>query len=447
MQTLLFSSLLAQFPPLEFLPLLAPAHTMNCTLNTVSFFWFSFFFPFPFYNVLCFFFWFVFLILFCFSLFQQTRTLRPVAGFINFDPAAIENSASRSDIGIAMHEMTHALGFSMGRFDTFFDEETNLTVPVEEVLSTVNNISKIITPTVLEKAREHFDCETLDGAELENQGSSGTAGSHWEKRIFNSEYMIGQQTEYPVLSAITLALMQDTGWYKADFSFAESLPWGYRRGCDFVEETCEEGWPKNEGYFCSDPSFASCNFNRRGRGYCQLAEYSTDLPEEYQYFSDPRVGGTDSYADYCPYVGAIEWCSDSDDQDDDDIVDRGESYCETCRCFESTLAKGSSSAADPIFGCYNITCTAPNRLKIQVDEYWYTCPFGGSTKIIDYGGEIECPDDEAICAGATYDTEWPEFASIEPTSGHPGTEITIIGKLHKKKEERKAKKKMKMISF
>ena len=35
-----------------------------------------------------------------------------------------------------------------------------------------------------EEVRKHFNCSTLEGAELEDQGSSGTAGSHWEKRVF-----------------------------------------------------------------------------------------------------------------------------------------------------------------------------------------------------------------------------------------------------------------------
>jgi hypothetical protein len=59
------------------------------------------------------------------------------------------------------------------------------------------------------QAREHFGCDKLEGAELEDGGdSSGTAGSHWEKRTFLSEYMIGQSSTYPVFSEMTLALLE-----------------------------------------------------------------------------------------------------------------------------------------------------------------------------------------------------------------------------------------------
>lgn len=42
----------------------------------------------------------------------------------------------------------------------------------------------LVTPRVKEEARTHFNCPTLEGAELENQGGEGTALTHWEKRIF-----------------------------------------------------------------------------------------------------------------------------------------------------------------------------------------------------------------------------------------------------------------------
>ncbi len=32
--------------------------------------------------------------------------------------------------------------------------------------------------------RKHFNCSTLEGAELEDQGVLGTALTHWEKRVF-----------------------------------------------------------------------------------------------------------------------------------------------------------------------------------------------------------------------------------------------------------------------
>ena len=38
---------------------------------------------------------------------------------------------------------------------------------------------------------------------------------------------------------MTLALMEDTGWYRADYSHAQRLDWGRGLGCDFVMKSCK----------------------------------------------------------------------------------------------------------------------------------------------------------------------------------------------------------------
>lgn len=42
----------------------------------------------------------------------------------------------------------------------------------------------LVTPNVLRVVREHFNCSTLIGAELEGDGGFGAQLSHWEERIF-----------------------------------------------------------------------------------------------------------------------------------------------------------------------------------------------------------------------------------------------------------------------
>lgn len=82
----------------------------------------------------------------------------------------------------------------------------------------VHPVHMLVTPKVKEEARKHFGCSTLEGAELENQGGDGTALTHWEKRIFENEAMAGTHTQNPVYSRVTLALLEDSGWYDPDYS-------------------------------------------------------------------------------------------------------------------------------------------------------------------------------------------------------------------------------------
>ena len=52
--------------------------------------------------------------------------------------------------------------------------------------------------------------------------------------------MTGTHTQNPVYSRITLALMEDTGWYSANYSMAQELGWGRNLGCDFAMKSCKE---------------------------------------------------------------------------------------------------------------------------------------------------------------------------------------------------------------
>lgn len=51
--------------------------------------------------------------------------------------------------------------------------------------------------------------------------------------------MTGSHTQNRVFSRLTLALMEDTGWYHANYSHAQGLDWGRGLGCDFVMKSCK----------------------------------------------------------------------------------------------------------------------------------------------------------------------------------------------------------------
>lgn len=50
----------------------------------------------------------------------------------------------------------------------------------------------------------------------------------------------------PAYSKLTLALLQDSGWYMPNYENAEELKWGKGLGCAFINSRCEDGWPKTE---------------------------------------------------------------------------------------------------------------------------------------------------------------------------------------------------------
>lgn len=55
---------------------------------------------------------------------------------------------------------------------------------------------------------------------LENEGSDGSKGSHFEKSYILNEIMVANSIKSPVWTAFTSALFEDSGWYKADYKYA-----------------------------------------------------------------------------------------------------------------------------------------------------------------------------------------------------------------------------------
>ena len=80
-------------------------------------------------------------------------------------------------------------------------------------------------------AREYYNCPTARGVALENAGGAGTGGSHWDRAELGDEAMSGSDINEPRYSIFTIALMEDTGWYKVDMAGAggdyhDEIIWG-----------------------------------------------------------------------------------------------------------------------------------------------------------------------------------------------------------------------------
>jgi leishmanolysin-like peptidase len=178
----------------------------------------------------------------------------------------------------------------------------------------------IVTPKVRAIARNQFDCQSLEGAKLENQptGTDSCTGDHWDEHDYYPEALSGVISPTTnVLSHLTLALMEDTGWYQANYTQGSMNPWGLGAGCNFVEEPCikinEDGDPYlpdyAQGYFCMDGAARGCSPMLTHKMACSVLDYFYILPRElpierFQYFpSEPTKGGP-RQADFCPVFGS-----------------------------------------------------------------------------------------------------------------------------------------------
>lgn len=75
------------------------------------------------------------------------------------------------------------------------------------------SVKIVTTPEVVKTARDYFGCSSLEGLELEDQGGSGTAGSHWDERVAKEDLMCGIIGGFKGITKMTMALFVDSGWY------------------------------------------------------------------------------------------------------------------------------------------------------------------------------------------------------------------------------------------
>ncbi len=107
------------------------------------------------------------------------RYFRSVAGHANFNPSALDlNPASRRrQVAVALHEITHALGFSSGKFTDFirwvnateFERIPLADIYLEATLPGWKSAAFIKSPNVLSFVRQHFDCDSLLGVSNSEQ--------------------------------------------------------------------------------------------------------------------------------------------------------------------------------------------------------------------------------------------------------------------------------------
>ena len=360
---------------------------------------------------------------------QHYSTKRPVAGFIQFKPELQVSNSTALDymVWLAVHEMTHILGFNDGLYEDWVDENFNpvgvFNVIGKGRLSNGKQFSYIKSPKVLQKAREHFKCDSLDGVPLEYNGGMGTAGAHWSKKYMNTDYMIGDSYGENLISDITLAMFEDSGWYQVEYSNSNLFYWGKQKGCDFFNSNCIENKNsagqdefntrfKNE--FCVEFNKPICSTSHIFRANCTTINHNKDLPISNRYFTNPRFGGIDPLTDYCPiaiesknnqvyYGGSCRVGSNSS-------IDKIEKICPECACFMSSLVeipntfkfleKGRHKHKDQQkqlkASCHEFICQH-NKLFVLIGGKSIECSPNGDTYVPGYSGLITCPSSELLC--------------------------------------------------
>jgi len=294
--------------------------------------------------------------------FFDPETNRPIVGILIVNKKYFETTFDGVVFWVdnILHELMHILIYSSSIWD-------NLLLKDSGFMATVNidgvKIRQIQSKKLAEWGRKHFACDRFDGVFMEDGGST-SLGSHLEKRFYGNEIMTSKFTAVSVISAFSLKIMEDSGYYQVDYSYAEPFMWGYQRGCSFLSFTCDLRF--NE--FCSTEDKTGCTHDYLSRSKCSSDRYTSGcLINEFYTFNSCR----DTYG----FIKNLDF----------------ETNGANSRCFE-VKDKNISTA-----GCFKASCGADQTsVTVTVGQNTFTCNQKGQ-EFSTNGVSIVCPDPADFC--------------------------------------------------
>ena len=320
---------------------------------------------------------------------------------------------------LLLHEISHILAFNIDLFPYFKNGNKIL----NEVIINGKERTLLSSSNVLKYAKGHFGCESLTGVELENQGGENSIGSHWESRIMIGDYMISQDYPEIVISDISLAVFEDSGWYNVNYYTGGLFKTGKGEGCKFLVNDCIDKNTHLSNFkldFCDIRKKEICSPSLIDRGNCFIVDYNeTDDPiidKEYQYFDNNITGGW-FFADFCPVMenhvhDYYHYYSRCDEKGMSNLPNElGEILSDNSFCFISSLVNTNSDDeikskySDERAICYKVLECDINTFSysINIGDKNFSCSNVKESKSFNvdgFNGKINCPPYFRICGGS-----------------------------------------------
>ena len=369
-------------------------------------------------------------------------TKRPIVAILYIDsnyvtPINLRQSNYLRYIEInLLHQFTHILGFLYNTFNYFPGGLSSVIKSVDSDERSGVPRNYIITNKVMDYAKKYYNCNDILGVELEDQ--DGRTNSHWEARILLGEYMNSEYYNLEVaISEFTLALLEDSGWYKVNYYTGGLMRFGKNKGCSFLKNDCTSPSQfKNEfSNVDEDTKTPACSSGRQSRGYNTINDGNRDTFGEfieYNRFTGENAGkygienadfclgfnsraSEESYHGYlvgsCKYgnsnYGGFIVYSDGNQHSNKDLdITNGEKYGNNTFCVLTSVStidstgwkKSNNNINHPM--CYPMFCSE-RSLTIQIYNQYVVCPRSGGKVRVDgnYEGYVFCPDYNLICTG------------------------------------------------
>jgi hypothetical protein len=232
------------------------------------------------------------------------------------------------------------------------------------------------------------------------------------------DYMISSDYPEIVISDITLALFEDSGWYSVNYYTGGLFRFGKNMGCEFLNTSCiSKGKTKFELDFCTEPGEEICSSGNLDRGVCYITTTSSDIEPNYRYFNNSKTGGF-LFADYCPVMMTISDNYSFYSRCDSNSLNNGyknEIYSSNSICVLNSLVTNDNKKGKTRALCMKVECDYENKyVIIYLDNTSIKCPYYGKYYINEYKGSIICPDFNRVCSGSKWCND--PFSCIEKKS-------------------------------
>jgi hypothetical protein len=235
------------------------------------------------------------------------------------------------------------------------------------------------TPKVIEKIGEAFGYNSLPGLLL-NEELSVDDGIFWSTRYYRGEVLSFGFISENYVSSLTLAALEDSGWYFPDYSMAQLPFLGRGQGAGYFSSPCKEGdFGLDSSVWCSQPGPA-CSFFNLKPADCEVQAYYNGIGE----------------IDGCALPLELFGCCRTEHQSKKTPE---ESFGINSRCILSSL---TSDVQNPLGSlqaiCYEVLSCGEFSANVKIGEQIVECPFtGASISLVGFAGVIECPASDVLC--------------------------------------------------
>ena len=243
---------------------------------------------------------------------------------------------------------------------------------------------EVRTPKLVETLRNHFSCMTLTGARLERKKNSISCfGAFLDERLFFGEQLTAFQYDLPSpgnvrISPLTLALLEDSSWYMANFTFSSETPFGRGSGCPFARAGCTANVSDDHtsGFHCTKIGEHGCDHAHFYKAKCDLLYPST------------FGSNVESSADMCPmHVRAPVDCRD-DTSSSVESENLGEIFGPSSRCL-------MTDEDDPL--CLKGVCNERDKsFDVHYRDEVFQCRYDGQIVDTMFGVSLKCPRIAAV---------------------------------------------------